>query len=183
MLLIVKRGNLTLADGADWTVGRLTAGLPFEVERLIEVVPLLGAAGVSVFDRTTRSVSVEFVITREHADEGAALVFAATHDALATGKADLRFQFTVSGTTYTLRCKGAAWRAITVDPVGLSTDTTYRVEGRPFTVTSSVGAVDEYVEGGDGYDQTFGPIPGVLDGGIYTDNGVDPACAVHSPEY
>jgi hypothetical protein len=185
MVITVQRGNVVLADGdsATWTGGVLTRGLPFEATREMEVIPLLEAAGVSVFDRTTGQASVEFTITRLHADEGAAAAFCATHDALATGKADLRFILDVNGVIYTLQCKGAAWKAITCDPVGQSTDTDYRVTGPPFTATSSAGPTGYYLDGGDGYDPAYGPAPGVVDGGEYGDNGVPEAVAAQSPTY
>ena len=137
MELIIKRGNLVLAEGAAWADGRLIGELPFSHEREMEVLPLLGAAGVSVFDRTTRSVSLEFKIAREHASQSAALVFCATHDEVATGKASLILEFTEDGVTTTLTCSGGAWQALTIDPIGCSTDTTYRVKGPPFTVATS----------------------------------------------
>lgn len=183
MLITIKRGNLVLANG-DWAVGVVTRGLPFPTKREMEVIAMIDAVGVSVFDRTTRTVELEFTITREHEGAAQALVFAATHDGVATGKADLRIQFTQNDVTYTLKSLGCAWQAVTSEPYGLSTDSTYRVSGPPFVATDTEGgAVGEFVEGGDGYDQNYGPIIGVLDGGCYGDNGIPGELTVHSPEY
>ncbi len=138
MSLVVKRGGVVIAEDSLTGVGLLIGALSTELNGYVEVVQLIGVANPVVFDRLARHLTEGFKVAREHASEAEAMLFRYQHAATMVGRATLIVVLTTATHRYTLTWPPVAWNPVSVEQFGVSTETSYSIEGGLPVLTTKV---------------------------------------------
>lgn len=184
-MLTVKQNTTVIADGSA-SGGSVVGDIDVNGSGLADVVPTIGAAGPEVFDRITQELRITITVLRQHGSAEAAEAhrFLARTRTANTGALIIERETETAIHRYT--AAKAHWAEVGAPKYeGECSIITYRVICGPLIYSTDTPGdhLGDYVDGGAGYDAEYGPGLGVLDAGLYGEEGVPAELAVDGGSY
>ena len=145
-VLTISRAGVLLADGA---LAQCEGAPRGEGTHLADVVAVINALQVRVFDRTTKKTAWQFTVSRQHSDAAHALNHHFMEPQNASGVATLVFGFDDGTTLHTWSLVNAHWEPVkpAADCIGVRTRMTYQVTGGRLAYAGIEGGLTDDLDG------------------------------------